>query len=498
MTTLTLGRLNLGALTRALLLACAAGVVGVMCGRVAISHYGVPAIDVLVAAPVLIFVLPRPFAACMLLLVLLASALFYTALPRANVPGHPPINIGDILLVATVGATMWRRPWRVWPPPVRRVYVVTALMLLLALIPMVILAVRGHSQFRDAIAGYKDLLYIAVALTVALELSERLWWPLVNAAIVLSVIVSILSLLAAASGSVGHLLTSVDAGAVTSVSRAVGGTSRIRLPGLFLVYGMTIPTLVLVLLVKDRWRSLRVAALLLMIGAIAVSLNRNMYFGGVAGLLVALLVGGGPLRFRFLISAVTIAAIVTLVVQSTVAPAVTAEISTRAQSALSAQVLSSNSAQARADEFSHALNSIAHHPWTGVGWFQNYGSYDGGTPRLGVEDWYLHLATDLGIPVALAFLLIPAVLLSYGLGRARRAAAPLDRALVAAGMGALVALLLSCLVGTYLQDPNSMTAFGFICGFLLAAALRATPKGEPSPSRDPDDHAQGRGATRCA
>jgi O-antigen ligase len=282
------------------------------------------------------------------------------------------------------------------------------------------------------------------------------------------------------------------------VSSALGATSRIRLPGLFLVYAMTIPTLVLVLLVKDRWRSLRIVALALMVGAIAVSLNRNMYFGGVAGLLVTLLAGGGRLRYRFLISAVTIAAIVAVVVQSTVAPAVTAEIGTRAKSALSSQVLSTRSAQTRSDEFSNALTSIAHHPWTGVGWFQNYGSYELGVPRLGVEDWYLHLATDLGIPVALAFLLIPAVLLSYGLGRARRAAAPLDRALVAAGMGALVALLLSCLVGSYLQDPNSMTAFGFACGFLLSAALRATPKGEPSPSSAPDDQARERGATPCA
>jgi O-antigen ligase len=386
----------------------------------------------------------------------------------------------------------------VWPPPVRRFYLVTAVMLLLALIPMALLAVHGHSQFRDAIAGYKDLLYILVGLTIALELSERLWWPLVNGALVLSVIVSILSLLAAASGSVASLLARVDGNAVTAVSSALGATSRIRLPGLFLVYAMTIPTLVLVLLVKDRWRSLRIVALALMVGAIAVSLNRNMYFGGVAGLLVTLLVGGGRLRYRFLISAVTIAAIVAVVVQSTVAPAVTTEIGTRAQSALSSQVLSTASARTRNDEFSSALTSIARHPWTGVGWFQNYGSYELGVPRLGVEDWYLHLATDLGIPVALAFLLIPAVLLSYGLGRARRAAAPLDRALVAAGMGALVALLLSCLVGSYLQDPNSMTAFGFACGFLLAAVLRATPKGETSPSSDPDDQAQGRGATPCA
>jgi hypothetical protein len=38
--------------------------------------------------------------------------------------------------------------------------------------------------------------------------------------------------------------------------------------------------------------------------------------------------------------------------------------------------------------------------------------------------------------------------------------------------------LLSLIVGTYLQDPNTMAAFGFTCGFLVAAGLRATPARE--------------------
>jgi hypothetical protein len=297
---------------------------------------------------------------------------------------------------------------------------------------------------------------------------------MLNAVIVLSALVAVLSILAAASGALGHLLTSVDATAVTAAGVATGTTSRIRLPGLFLVYAMTIPTLVIVLLVKDRWRYGRLVALLLMIAAIGVSLNRNMYYGSVAGLLVTLLLGGTQLRYRFLLTIVTIAAITALVVETTVAPAVTTEISTRAQSALSTQVLSTNSAQARADEFSHALISIKQHPWIGVGWFQNYGSYELGVPRQGVEDWYLDVATDLGIPVALAFLGTVGILLAYGVGRARRAVVSLDRAMVAAATGALTALLLSCLVGTYLQDPDSMTAFAFTCGLLLAAGMRPT------------------------
>jgi hypothetical protein len=468
-------RLGSEARLRTVALVCGVAVLGVAGGRVAISHYGLPAIEALIALPILALLIPRPFASCALLLVLLCSVPFYTALPRVNVPGHPPINIGDIVLLAMVGSTLWRRPWRTWPPAVRRIYLPVALMLLVALVPTLVLAVHGHDAARTAIAGYKDLLYLTAGLTVALELSGRLWWPLVNFAVALAAIVALLSLAAAASGSIGNALLTVDAGAVQNVVGEVAGTtSRIRLPGLFFTYAMTIPTLVLVLLVKDRWRSLRLVALALMIAAIAVSLNRNMYLGGAAGILVTLLLGGTRLRFRFLVVLVTVAAVVALVVQSTVLPAVTNEVGARAQSALTTQVLASNSLQDRADEISHGLSSIAQHPWIGVGWFQPYGALARDVPRAGVEDWYVHLATDLGIPVAALFVAVALAVLAYGVTRALKTRAPLDRAFVAAGVGTLVALLLSLLVGTYLQDPNSMAAFGVACGFLIAVGLRAS------------------------
>jgi hypothetical protein len=99
-----------------------------------------------------------------------------------------------------------------------------------------------------------------------------------------------------------------------------------------------------------------------MLGAIAVSLNRTMYFGAALGLAVMVLAAGPRFRHWFAITMVTALAILVLVVQSTVLPAVTAQISRRASSALSSQVLSSNSARARTDEFSHALTTISHNP----------------------------------------------------------------------------------------------------------------------------------------
>jgi hypothetical protein len=473
-------QLNAGRPVRIAALACVAAVVGVAGGRVAISHYGLPAIELLVFLPLLMFVATRPFVGCVLLLLVMASVFSYGALPRATLPGHPPINVADILLIVVVGGTLWRRPWHTWPPAVQRFSWVLALLLLVALLPTIRLSLMGRTDFRFAVLGFKTLLYVSVAVTVALECSQGLWRPLVGAAIAFAAVLSIMSLLAAASSGFANVLTNLDANAVQHAG-ALGATARIRLQGLFFVYAMLLPTLAMVFIARDRWRIWRIAALLLMIAAVGVSLNRNMYFGGAIGLLVAVLIGGPRLRHQVLISVVSVVAILAIVVESAVLPAATAEIAQRAQSALSSQVLATNSAQTRSDEFSHALTAIGQNPWYGVGWQQFYGSYDGHTPREGVEDWYLHIATDLGIPVALVWLLLPAVLLVYGVKRARLAAEPSDRALIGAGVGAVVSLLLSCLVGTYLQDPDSTLMFGIACGLLLAASLRARPREAKSP-----------------
>ena len=471
--------LSIGGISRTLLLACVAAILGIVGGRVAISHYGTPAIELLIAVPLLILLTSRPFPACIVLLGLLGSMFAYGDLPRANVPGHPPLNVADVLLAVVVGSTIWRKPWRTWPRPVRSYALVLLLLLALASVSTLRLALLGHDPARSAILGFRNLLYLALPLTIALELSGRLWRPLLNGAIALAALVSIISIAAVASGSVAHFVTSFNATAVMNISSSgsLGSATRVRLPGLFLAYAMCIPTLVMILTVKDRWRPLRIGALLLMIVAIAVSLNRNMYFGGAVGLLVAVLIGGSQLRYRVILTAAVAVACTVLVVES-VKPAATTEIAQRAGSALSSQVLSSGSAQARALEFHFAFLSISRHPLDGVGWLQDYGldSGTGSGPRVFVEDLYIHMATDYGVPAAIAFLLVPGFLLLYGIRRASSAANPIDRAVLAGAVGALVALLLSCLVGTYLQSPDSTASFAAVCGLVLGAGLRATPR----------------------
>jgi hypothetical protein len=467
----------------AILLVGLACVVGLFAGRLAISHYGKVAAEAMIGIPLLIAVFPRPLAALMLLLALLASVFAYDVLPRPHLPGNPPLNIADYAAIVAVGGTLWRRPWRTWPPAVRRFSAGLALLMVLALVPSIKLALQGHAGAREALTGYKVLASLAVALIVVLELSSaKLWGKLLGASIAFAAVVAALSLLAAASGGFSALLTHYNPSSALSVSvdPSLAGTSRIRLPGLFFVYAMTVPTLAMVLTVRDRWRLGRIVALCLMIGAIGVSLNRNMYFGLVVAVLVTVVLGGPRLRHRFLIIAVAGAITLAIIVQSAVIPAVATQVTKRAQSALSSQVLASGSAQARADEFSHAFDAISANPWYGVGWYQNYGAYVFGSYRGYVEDWYLHLTTDMGVPVALAFLLIPWIVLAYGLKKVRIDTDPVNRAMIAAGIGSVIGLLLSCLVGTYLQDPGTMAVFGIACGFVLVAGMRAKPTGVPA------------------
>ena len=89
-----------------------------------------------------------------------------------------------------------------------------------------------------------------------------------------------------------------------------------------------------------------------------------------------------------------------------------------------------------------------------------------------MQDLVVEIATDYGIPAAIAFLLIPGVCLWFGLRRMRFARDPIDRALLAGAIGTVLALLLSSFVDTFVQDPPSTVALGASCGLLLAAALR--------------------------
>jgi O-antigen ligase len=480
---------------------------GTFCGRLAVSHYGKSAIEALILGPILWAIAKRPLIAVIALLSVVATLFHYGALPRVNLPGHPPINVADLFLAATVVGTLWRRPWVTWPKPARHYFLAIGLLLILSSIATIKTALVDAEHAREALLAYRNFLYLGVALTIAIELRENQWQRLLNGLIILTSVIAALSVGAAASSGISHLLTSLTPWSVSDASQTaaaggggpLGNTARIRVEGLYLVYAMVIPTLALALFVKDRWRKLRIVAVLLMLGAIGVSLNRNMYAGLLVGLLITGVLGGTKLRARLGLLAVAAVTTIVLIAATSVAPAISTQIGNRASTLISpSTVLKSGSLTDRSYELQYAIPSIGRHPWIGVGPSQFYGAYNSpfsSIPRLFVQNLYVDWAVDYGIPTALAFLLIPGVCMAYGLRRLRLARDPADRALLAALLGTIVALLLSLFVGTYLQGPESTTAFGVACGLLLAVTMRTTdslrawqPAGAelpPSPSPEP-------------
>jgi hypothetical protein len=470
-------------LLRGLGLLLAALLLGAASARVATSsHYGKAALEALIGAPVLLYIFRRPAAAMLALLAVVSSLVAYGTLPRVNLPGHPPLNAGDVVLIAAVGGTLWRRAWRHWPPIVRGYVYALVIFIALSDVATVKTMMLGHGPFRDAEYDVRNWLYLAVALPVGLEIRGALWRKFLDGAIVLAGLVSVFAILAQASPSVQHFIQNLSPVSVYSSSSVaaaggvnVGDIARIRVQGLFFIYAMVIPTLVLVLTGRDR-RAIRTFALFLMLGAVGASLNRNMYGGLVVGLLVTGTLAGSRVRFRMALSVLALVLAIAVVVFTSITPAFTAQIGRRASTVLSpSQVLQSNSAKDRAYELTFAIPSIARHPWFGVGPRQGYGALKSpfaDNPRFYVQNLYLWLATDYGIPTAIAFLLVPGVCLWFGISRVMKARDPRDRTLLAAGIGTLVAMMLSSGVDTFLQDPSSTAAFGLACGLILAAGLR--------------------------
>lgn len=456
---------------------------GLLVGRIAESHYGVTALGVLIALPLLYTISRYPLAALAAILIVVSTIVSYNNVPRVHLPGNPPITVADVLLLSLVAGTWWRRRYSTWPRSVRHYTVAVIGFLLISSVAAAGYSLTGVDQLRDSLAAFDAFLYLLVAATIAVELSSQNWRQTLDLLIVIAAVVSVVSIAAAVLPTVASALSSATANGVTAAtSDAVSvGAPRVRFAGLFLVSGLVLPTLVLVLLYPDRYRWLRALALLFMIGAVAVSLNRNMYVALVLGFALTALLGGSRFRLGAIIAIVFLVG--ALVVSGSLLPGVSSTLGSRASSLLDPATLSqTGSIQDRAYEYHYAFLSIAAHPWVGVGPKAFYGAYllDNGisSVRFFVQNFFVNTAVDYGIPATLAVLLIPLVVVFWGVralasGRRRhisqssQASQGPNQALLASLVASVVVLLLSSLIGTYLQDAGTIAAFAVICGLLL-------------------------------
>jgi len=469
-------------------IAGAAALSGVLVGRIAESHYGLTALGALIALPLLYEISRRPLVSLTAVLVVASSLVAYDHLPRVHLPGNPPVTIADALLLSLFAGTWWRRRYSSWPRSVRHYTTVVVVFLVISSGAGAGYSLGGVDQLREALVALDGFLYLLVAVTVAVELSSENWRRTLDLLIALAAIVALVSLAAAALPSVGSALSGVtDNGVIGAAGDAVAvGAPRIRFVGLFLIDGLVLPTFVMVLLHRDRYSWLRGLALCVMLGAVAVSLNRNMYAALTLGFALTALLAGP--RFRLAAIIVVIFLVGALLVSGSLLHGFTSALGSRAGSLLDPATLSQTSSlQDRAYEYHYAFASIVAHPLLGVGPRGFYGAYlvNGGVAsvRFYVQNFFVNTAVDYGIPAALAVILIPLAALYRpvrSLAAMRRQAGlhssglnqPLQQALLASLVASAVVMLLSSLIGTYLQDAGSIAAFAVICGLLLGHSER--------------------------
>jgi hypothetical protein len=150
----------------------AALLAGAACRRLAITHYGIIAIEGLVVVPHLFVIAQRPLVVVVVLLALGSSAFSYAFLSRVSFTGHPPINLGDVCLAAAVGGTLWRRPWQTWPAAIRRYSWALGTFRMISGVATIKTPLLGSVGARGAAYEYRNWLCLAASLRATRETAQ--------------------------------------------------------------------------------------------------------------------------------------------------------------------------------------------------------------------------------------------------------------------------------------------------------------------------------------
>jgi len=134
-----------------------------------------------------------------------------------------------------------------------------------------------------------------------------------------------------------------------------------------------------------------------------------------------------------------------------------------------------------------AARMIGQHPFVGIGvgrFEEMIGFYTEtpikkGDPR-DAHNAYILLAGEMGVPSLLLLLLLYAVWSAVALRIHRKHRHPVDRSLAAAFLGCLVAVLVSCMVGSRFSDEALIAWFWMLAALVLVVARMREP---PRPGR---------------
>ncbi len=237
--------------------------------------------------------------------------------------------------------------------------------------------------------------------------------------------------------------------------------------GNYLLLGTVLSVALTLSPVRRRWRVVAAGVTVLLLAAIAVTFSRGSYLGLAAGLMAMVL-----LAFRHWVWRLMLLTVVALF-------AMPQRFIDRVLFGFSSYYLTLSQENGRLYVWKIALQRMADHPWWGVGLGTLGGTsaVTAGYSRLWIDNFYLQLLAEGGLPLLLVFLWMLARA-GKGIVAARRAQAdPFFRAIGAGAFGAFVAMTVAALFTSSWETLAVGAGFWFLAG--LASSLPASD--EPAP-----------------
>lgn len=317
--------------------------------------------------------------------------------------------------------------------------------------------------------GLLAFFYVVVRLFPQPEQRRQL----LTGAAVLAGIAGAVALFVAVGAGIGDTLKG-GGESIVKEEEGAAGLLRVRLAGLSMAYALFWYASVRAAASQGRQRmgwSLILGGMAL---AIAISFNRNMWLGLLAGLALMMIVGGPFVRSRLTVALVAGLAGIALLASfgSATESRVLEPVVKRGSTLFNPrQVQSSNSLSDREKETRIAWPRAQDNALLGIGPGVEFGVYNvefvgphskKAEPQLFLHNQYLYLLLIVGLPGLIAFLLF----LGIPVFRAFRRA-PTDAAITACGV-AIAMIMISAVVAIYFSVEDMTAVLGLLTGVIVA------------------------------
>lgn len=296
---------------------------------------------------------------------------------------------------------------------------------------------------------------------------------LLTGGVVIAAVAGVIALFVALGAGFGDTLSG---GGETIIKEEEGaaGLLRVRLSGLSMAYALFWFAVVRLLSAGRGTRLGWALGLAGMALAIAISFNRNMWLGLIAGLILMMVVGGPRVRNRLTAAIVVFLAGIVLLASlgsATDNPVLKPVVQRGSTLFNPSKVEQSKSLTNRSLETRVAWPKAQRHALTGIGPGVDFGVYNFDfvgphsvkvETQLFLHNQYLYLLLICGLPGLVAFLLF----LAIPLGQAFRRT-PTDPAVTACGVG-IAMIMISAIVAIYFSVEDMTTALGLLTGVIVA------------------------------